>query len=80
MSGLEYTIEEFHYDEQGNRVVTKARIFGFSVAVHEAIPPDEVWIAEPLTPLQRAAGMAPRIVAKITDIADTPPAVDTPLT
>lgn len=36
----------------------------------EEFPPDEVWLVEPLTPLQQAAGFTPRVVGKIVNIGE----------
>lgn len=70
MSALEYRILEYYFDEDGNRVITKAELLGVSLLPGHQVPPDQVWLTEPLTPLQKAAGFAPRVVGKIVNIGD----------
>lgn len=49
---------------------------GLPAIADSTVPPDEVWFAEPLTPLQKAAGFKPRILAKIVNIGTTAPESD----
>lgn len=67
---MEYRILESHIDEQGHRVVTKAELMGVSLLPGHQVPPGEMWLMEELTPLQKAAGYAPRVVGKIVNIGE----------